>query len=157
MIEDIAARINPELWRKSGKVFYSGRTAFSAAPASVYVLGDNPGGHPVALADETVECHTDFVLSDAPAEWSAYCDECWRGRPRGTRPLQRRVQHLLSRLDLDPRRVPASNLIFVRSRRRANLEAVDALAAKCWRVHEAVLGMLRPQAVICFGKKTGEL
>jgi hypothetical protein len=157
MIEDIAARIHPSLRYKSGKVFYSGRAAFSAAPASVYLLGYNPGGHPVKQAAETVGSHTEFVLSRAPSEWSAYRDELWRlGRQPGRGPLQRRVQHLLTGLGLDPRRVPSSNLIFEGSPRQADLAEADHLANVCWPVHEAVLAMLRPKALVCRGRPTGE-
>ena len=158
MIEDIAVRIDPRLRETSGKVFYSGRTAFSGT-ACVYVLGFNPGGDPIVKASDTIDAHTDFVLSDTPAEWSAYCDERWRlGRWPGDAPLQRRVQHLLFGLDLDPRRVPASNLIFTRSRRSADLgvDDIDGLIEMCWPVHEAVLALLRPKALICFGVDTGK-
>ena len=156
MIENIAAHIDPRLREISGKVFYSGRTAFSGA-APVYVLGGNPGGDPVVKAAATVGAHTDFVLSDTSAEWSAYCDESWHGRPVGDAQLQRRLRHLLSGLDLDPRHVPASNLVFTRSRRVADLGAdTDALIEMCWPVHDAVLAMLRPRALICFGVDTGE-
>ena len=156
MIESIAARIDPRLRKVSGKVFYSGRVAFSGT-ASVYVLGGNPGGDPGVKAAETVGAHTEVVLADAPAEWSAYCDESWGGRRIGDAPLQRRLQHLLSSLDLDPRRVPASNLVFTRSRRSADLRVdIDTLIEMCWPVHQAVLATLRPKALICFGVGIGE-
>ena len=156
MIESIADRINRRLWRISGKVFYSGRAAFSGT-ASVYVLGFNPGGDPVAQATETVGAHTDWVLSNPRSEWSAYCDESWGGRRPGDHPLQRGVRHLLSRLNLDLRRVPASNLVFTRSELSADLTGgIDSLIELCWPVHEAVLQMLRPKALICFGVDTGK-
>jgi hypothetical protein len=158
MIESIAAHIDRELWKESGKVFYSGRGAFSG-PACVYVLGFNPGGDPASRTDETVGGHTERVLFQAPADWSAYYDEVWKERAKraGEAPLQRRMRHLLSGLSLDPRRVPASNLIFTRSRRSARLGNTDKLIERCWPVHEAVLAMLRPKALICFGIETGEL
>jgi hypothetical protein len=155
MIETIADRIHPSVQEVSGKVFYSGRAAFSA-PAPVYVLGANPGGDPVRQATETVRAHTAFVLS-APCEWSAYCDESWRGRPKGGDRRQRRVRHLLSGLGLDPRRIPASNLVFTRSSRSADLrDDHDKLIEMCWPVHQAVLEKLSPKALICFGLDTGE-
>jgi hypothetical protein len=156
MIEDIAKRIDPELRKMSGKVFYSGRAAFSGT-ARVYVLGDNPGGDPVRKAADTVDADIESVLSRKPAEWSAFCDESWGGRPAGAHRLQRGVRHLLTGLDLDPRRVPGSYLIFVRSRQSADLGAdTDALIERCWPVHQAVLATLRPKALICLGRKTGK-
>jgi hypothetical protein len=156
MIEQITECIDPELRKMSGKVFYSGRTAFSGA-ARVYVLGNNPGGDPVEKVAATVGADIDSVLSRKPAEWSAYCDESWGGRPAGDHPLQRRLRHLLSGLELDPRHVPASNLMFVRSRRSADLRAdADALIEKCWPMHEAVLATLRPEALICLSVDTGK-
>lgn len=156
MIEAIAARIPRELFPISGKVFYSGRAAFSS-PRPVYLLGFNPGGAPQTHVSETVESHTNFVLSTAPEEWSAYSDESWKGKSTGTAPLQVRVRHLLNRLGLDVRHVPGSNLIFTRSARSAHLGLDRAsLIDLCWPVHDAVLAALRPKAVICLGKSTGE-
>jgi hypothetical protein len=159
MIERIAARIDPRLWKISGKVFYSGRNAFSG-PASIYVLGFNPGGDPASRTEETVGGHTERVLFQAPADWSAYYDEVWKERAKraGEAPLQRRMRHLLSGLRLDPRCVPASNLIFTRSRRSGGLPRVDldTLIKMCWPVHQEVLDTLCPKALICFGIETGK-
>jgi hypothetical protein len=156
MIEDIAARIDPKLWKESGKVFYSGRAAFSGR-ASVYVMGFNPGDNPKDPVTETVRDHTRHVLS-SPEKWSAYCDEKWkRSQCAGDARLQRQVRHLLCGLGLDPRCVPASNLIFVRSLEAKDLGKKEKqLVEMCWPVHQAVLDKLCPIALICFGFKTGE-
>ena len=45
MIEHFADKIDAELKCESGRVFYSGRAAFSS-PADLYLLGYNPGGDP---------------------------------------------------------------------------------------------------------------
>lgn len=113
MIQAIAARIDSKFRFVSGKVFYSGRAAY-ARSAEIYVLGFNPGGDPETYAAETVKSHTDFVLGHAPEDWSAYCDESWKDRLAGQAPLQRRLQHLLAKLGLNPRAVASSNLIFTR-------------------------------------------
>jgi len=157
MIETFVDLIPPELRQTSGSVFYGGRSAFSG-PASVYILGRNPGGDPVARPDETVARHTDFVLSTAPEDWSAKGDEAWTGRPVGEAQLQLGVQHLLAALSLDPRRVPASNLFFARSRQSADFGAAEqnALIDLCWPFHEAVIQRLAPRAIICLGVDTGE-
>jgi len=158
MIEAFADLIPPEIRQTSGSVFYGGRSAF-AGSAPVYILGKNPGGDPDARPDETVARHTDFVLCAAPDDWSAYCDEAWTGRPVGGAQLQRGVQHLLAALALDPRRVPASNLFFARSRESADFGPTEqgALIDLCWPFHQAVLQHLRPRAIICLGVDTGKI
>lgn len=153
MISKIAKKVPLKLRSVSGSVFYTGRAAY-AGKAQVYILGANPGGDPDEQSSETIQGHTDFVLNQAPDLWSAYCDECWTGRPVGQAPLQRRVQHLLSKLGLDTRQVPASNVVFSRSRRIEHLAGdYHQLAELCWPVHDAVLNNLQPKAVICFGEK----
>lgn len=155
MLEILAAQIDRQLLPVSGAVFYSGRAAFRI-PAPLYVLGYNPGGSPTDMASATISSHTRFVL-DAPDEWSAYCDESWNGRQVGQSPLQKRLQHLLQGLGLDPRRTPASNLIFARSSRAASLSTdTKNLIDMCWPVHEAVLDTLRPKAIVCFGVGTAQ-
>lgn len=47
-----AALVDPDLYDRSGKVFYSGRAAFGA-PSALYLLGLNPGGSPVQ-AEQTI-------------------------------------------------------------------------------------------------------
>ncbi|MEO1678264.1 MAG: hypothetical protein AAFU80_08905 [Pseudomonadota bacterium] len=151
MIEQIAAHVPESLHTVSGSVFYSGRAAF-AEQADVYILGANPGGDPDTQSNETVQNHTDFVLRYAPDLWSAYCDESWAGKPLGQAPLQRRIQFMVSRLGLNPRLVPASNLVFSRSRRLQHIEGdYSQLADLCWPVHAAVLKLLNPRAIVCLG------
>jgi hypothetical protein len=155
MIDKIA-ELPDELLRRSGSVFYSGRAAFSGQ-APIYLLGTNPGGDREKQAAETVAAHIKAVLSDKPEVWSEYCDESWGGQRVGGAKLQQQVRYLLSGLGLDPRRVPASNLVFVRSRQADGLGAeLPRLIEQCWPVHKAALEMLRPKAVICFGIGTGE-
>ncbi|MFN7882521.1 MAG: uracil-DNA glycosylase family protein [bacterium] len=151
MIEQFSTLVPEVLRNVSGSVFYSGRAAF-AGSSKVYVLGANPGGDPIRQREETVQSHMDFAMKAAPELWSAYCDESWTGRPVGRAALQCRVQHLLSRLGLDPRLVPASNLVFSRSRRLENLDGdYGKLADLCWPFHAAVIKSLRPKGIICFG------
>ena len=115
MIDRFSASIPPSIRSTSGKVFYSGRTAFSS-PSKLYILGLNPGGSPQEKVSETVESDTQRVLNGS-ADWSAYQDEEWEGKPPGTHGMQPRVRCLLRQLNLDPQKVPASNLIFVRDRK----------------------------------------
>lgn len=155
MIEKFAERIPSELFTRSGKVFYSGRAAF-AEPSALYVLGVNPGGDPSNFEAETVGNHTEAVLSLHPDNWSAYRDESWEGAAPGTYGMAPRVRHLFQALGFDAGYVPASNLVFARSRREGELKTkLSTLADLCWPFHAFVIERLRPKAVLCFGKTTG--
>ena len=155
MIEDFAKLVPTALQDKSGKVFYSGRLAFEK-PSEVYLLGVNPGGSPEELQSETVASHSEKVLHELPSDWSAYRDESWRGKPPGFRGMQPRVLHLLQRLELSPGQVPASNLVFVRSRREQQLGGdFKELATQCWPFHQYVIDTLQIRVVVCFGQSAG--
>ena len=149
MIEELAKAIPRSLRQRSGMVFYSGRQAFRGR-APLYVLGLNPGGDPHHYQrDETVEWHTRQVLRKYPNEWSAYVDESWGGADPGCSVMQRRVQHLLRTVGLSPARVPASNLVFVRSSKESDLGGeLRNLAELCWPFHEQVIELLKPPVIV---------
>lgn len=70
--------------------------------------------------------------------------------------MQPRVLHMMSALGLDPRRVPASNVVFVRSAREADLERdKSVLLASCWPVHRAVIEGLGVRTILCMGGTAG--
>jgi len=155
-IEQFAALIPPSLGQESGKVFYSGRAAF-AKPADLYILGANPGGDPVNYPIETVGHHTRQVLEELPENWSAYRDEIWEGAPPGTWGMAPRVLHLFRQLGVQPDLVPASNLIFVRSRREEHIKQRQVMLAEmCWPFHARVIEVLRPKVVLCLGNTAGK-
>ena len=155
-IERFAALIPEALAVESGKVFYSGRAAFSKE-SPLYVLGVNPGGDPKNYPTETVENHTRHVLTELPDDWSAYRDELWEGAPPGTHGMAPRVLHLFRQLKLQPGLVPASNLYFLRSRREVDTKGRQAeLADLCWPFHALVVEKLRPRAILCLGRTAGE-
>ncbi len=160
MIKRFASKIDPKIARRSGKVFYSGRDAYKKAN-DLYLIGFNPGGSPAEHSQETVQSHTIDVLNKFSARWSAYCDEGWptdspNPNPPGTYGMQPRVLHMLRRLGRDPRTTPSSNLIFVRSRRGADLDERQKLEDICWPFHQEVIRVLRPRVIVCFGKKSGK-
>lgn len=155
MIERLIDLVPKAMRMRSGTVFYSGRAAY-AASVPLYLLGLNPGGDPVAQATETIGASLEEARKRREDHWSAYADECWRGRPAGTATMQPRVLHLLKSVGLDPRRVPASNVVFVRSARESALAAEkSALLAACWPLHEEVLRALRVRVVACMGGTAG--
>jgi hypothetical protein len=139
---------------RSGSLFYSGRAAF-AAPSRLYIVGLNPGGDPVAQAAETIGAHRQR-FRDGQAWWSEYADESWRGAKPGEGGMQPRVLHMIARLGLDARAVPASNVVFIRSSAEATLNSEKSeMLRACWPVHHAVIEALRVQVVLCFGGTAG--
>jgi hypothetical protein len=154
-IEEFASLIPAEQLDRSGKVFYSGRDAF-ARPSPLYLLGLNPGGCPLRSAHDTVGAHTEEVLHNLPSNWSAYRDESWEGKNPGTLGMAPRILHMFRKLRFNPGEVPASNLIFVRSRREAQISRELAqLSDSCWPFHARVMELLQPKVVLCLGKTTG--
>lgn len=96
-----------------------------------------------------------MILDMANPDWSAYRDEVWEGMAPGTYGMAPRILHLFGRLGLSPGNVPASNLVFVRSRNEATMGAatMQILANQCWPFHAAVIKEeLKPSAVLCLGK-----
>lgn len=146
--------VDRRIRHRSGSVLYSGRAAFSR-PSSLYILGLNPGGSPVDHTDETIQRDITSYAS-AKEVWSRYADDSWRGRLPGTYGMQPRVLHLLSSLGLDPRMVPASNIVFVRTANEAALGAEkQSLLSICWPVHHAVIHHLGVTTLLCFGGTAG--
>ena len=155
MIEQFAEHIPPELKDKSGAVFYSGRDAFTGS-RDVYVLGLNPGGNPVERPDETIGWHTDVVLHNKPDRWSEYTCESWLARGRYYKPgeggIQPSVIELIQKLGYDPREVPASNVVFTRSKDEVSLQEKDLIANACWQFHREVIAHLEPKLILCMGR-----
>ena len=153
-IEAFAEKIPAQLLSQSGRVFYSGRRAFSAS-SDLYVLGINPGGDPAA--HDTVDSHTQCVLTTFADDWSAYKDESWKGAAKGTYGMAPRVRHLFAELRVNPGSVPCSNLIFKRSLREADIrKELPTLADLCWPFHAYAIETLETKVVLCFGKTVGK-
>ena len=94
--------------------------------------------------------------SSYPDSSSAYSDESWQGKSPGTHGMQPRILHMLRKLGLDPRQVPASNVIFVRSNTEATLaREKSALLPLCWKVHQAVIDTLAVDTVLCLRGTAG--
>lgn len=128
----------------SGGILYS--AAATIRPYPLYLLGLNPGGSPERVTN-TLRASIDDLNSKTT---NSYLDESWAGSPIGEARLQRRVRWLLEALGHEPRDVPASNLLFVRSR---NAKGVDfeRIANICWPVHERILQIVRPKLILVFG------
>lgn len=157
MVEKFIEKIPNHLKNKSGSIFYSGFNAFTGEK-DLYILGLNPGGCPDEHADNTVEANIRHFLENEAKDWSAYRDESWEGAPAGTWRMQPRVLHLTEKLRLNPGEVPSSNVIFVRSKREINISnEINQLLQDCWPFHQKVIEVLKPKAILCFGKTAGNL
>jgi len=148
MLEQLYDLIPKHYLEKSGSVFYSGRDAFTGQK-DVYLLGLNPGGDPKDPNEHIIKNHALSVMNDKPNDWSEYRDESWQGHPPGSYRMQPRVLHLLKQLNLSPGQVPASNLVFFRSKGAKNVNRNHV--NECWSFHECVINELKPKAIICFG------
>lgn len=134
---------------ESGTLFYS--SCATLVPGRYYFLGLNPGG-----ADIKTKTIGQSLRDLSHLTANAYLDENWGSDSRafgvGRHPLQKNFKALFDALGEDPRAVCASNLIFSRSigekgsggRERAEL---------CWPVHQAVLAIVQPLAIITFGRQ----
>lgn len=151
--------VDATLLNRSGKVFYSGRAAFSQ-PSRLYILGLNPGGCPERQHDETIARSSAEVADIFPEQWSAYQDECW-GKPAGEHGMQPRVLCLFKEIFKEigklPGLIPASNVVFVRTKSEADLasEKVKLLNA-CWKFHQLVIDELGVDTIVCFGQTAGQ-
>jgi hypothetical protein len=134
---------------KSGGVFYS--DASSIRPSPIYLLGLNPGGAPEHQPNATVRASLEAFPSK---KINDYLDDDWASRDKswgkGQAPLQKRVTWLLEQLKQNPRSVPSSNLIFIRSDNSSHL-AYHELADLCWKLHDRVLNIVSPKLLLVFG------
>ena len=156
MLERLLGLVPASLHGRSGSVLYSGRRAFGE-PSRVYLLGLNPGGSSEHQANQTIGRHMEEALHRLEPDWSEYRDGVWEGRPPGTHGMQPQVLHMLRGLGLAPGRVPASNVVFVRSRAEADLrDEKPSLLRACWPMHQAVIEGLAVRLVLCFGGTAGD-
>jgi hypothetical protein len=129
----------------SGEVLYSSVRTLRRGP--VYLLGLNPGGSPMRVP-VTVRRR----LRELPRhDWNNYTVG-WGGRPAGAHPLQRGIRFVAESLGLDLADICASNLIFTRSPDERSCGYPGAARA-CWPLHEAILGIVRPQMIVTFGRQ----
>jgi pimeloyl-ACP methyl ester carboxylesterase len=63
---------------------------------------------------------------------------------------------MLCRLNLNPRHVPSSNVVFVRSTRESTLSGTfTEIAGKSWEFHRTIIDQLGTRVVLCFGRSAG--
>ena len=166
-IEEFISVIPEHLLNVSGVVPYSGREAFIKPQAPVYFLSLNPGGKPRGTPDgeETYQGSVHETIGESikrawgpgtPPLMSNYLDISWSGHAPGTKPFQRRMRHLFEGLGFNLRLIPASNLIFPRSRRKATLEIdFHKTVEECWPFHQTVIDRLGIKTIIAAGSDVG--
>lgn len=141
-LDAFAKLIPEEMLRAPGHAFFTGPNGFSG-DRPLYLLGLNPGGqHP-----ETVRQQYRDVREGRP-DYSAFRVHTWKDESR----IDRNVLHLLRRLAMDAGEVPASCVVFARTRSEAELRnEFQRLASLCWPFHRAVIDTLGVKVVVCFG------
>ena len=147
-VEEFAALVPESLRDEPGRVFYSGWRAFESEN-NLYVLGLNSSGDPGSVAD-SVQSNIDRVLRGELENWSRY--------EEGNNPFHHGMLHLFKNIGRDPKTVPASNLVFLRSQSAKSLgrAQLKRLATCCWCFHRAVIEKLNIRVVVCLGTKAGK-
>ena len=82
-IEELIQHVPAHLRHESGKVFYSGRSAFESPDLPIYLLSLNPGESPDDHPDRSIQRNIDNILSVYDADWSAYQDDPREGTDFG--------------------------------------------------------------------------
>jgi len=141
-LDRFATLIPDQLLDVSGHAFFTGQDGFSGQ-RTLYLLGLNPGGeHPETVRQQYHDARA------GRSDYSAFRVHTWKAESR----IDRNVLHLLSNLSLDPGSVPASCVVFARTRTESELRSeFQRLASLCWPFHRAVIDTLGVRVVVCFG------
>ena len=140
--EEIAKLVPADLMKCSGEVFYSGRAAFTR-PSLVYPVGDKPGFGTQFRQPQQAEAENSGrehrVRENKAGVLLTVLRQVGGSRARL---MQKGVQHLFENTDLVADATPASNCIFVRTRRANKLRNRRGLEELCWPFHKAVIERL---------------
>lgn len=151
-LDSAAAILNSAgLLDRSGGVLLSSEAALARAP--IYFLGMNPGGteeegivYPTLL-DNLVAARLGASAWDDPEPWGSGK----RSSPAGLAPMQKRFKSIAAFLKLDYRKIPASNLVFTRSRDVASHNNFEADRDLCRPVHELFLEEVQAEKLWIMG------
>ena len=139
-------------------MFNSGRQTFES-PSDLYILGANPGGRPTVTKDKyTVRNNVEDVLHHWSEDYSRHQRPKMghRFKKPGRHPMQRGLLHLFGRVDRHPEEVPASEVVFLRSKDLTELSGdFISYAELCWPFHQAVIDTLDVRVIVCLGQKAG--
>jgi hypothetical protein len=135
-----------QILNESGTILYS--SCATLRPGKYYFLGLNPGE-----ADADSDTIGKSLGKLCTRTVNAYLDEDWSGARKygiGGHRLQKNFKCLFEALGEDPRAVCGTNLIFKGSADARGAEYPE-MAKLCWPVHEAILRVVQPRAIITFG------
>jgi hypothetical protein len=151
VVQQAEASLGPIL-NELGTILYS--SCATLKRGKYYFLGLNPGGG----SEGTIRQSLDELALGKPTE-NAYLDQDWsspkRTYARGEYPYQQDFKCLFKGLGEEPRDVCATNLIFKGSA-DARGAGYPKLAKPCWPVHEAIIRIVQPEAIITFGVQAFE-
>jgi hypothetical protein len=158
LISELLASIPASLREESGTAFETGIEAWRGT-RPLYLLGYNPGGK---AGPDTIYGNAVDLFTKLEPNWSNYLHGRWPKNDKGDyygpgeARMQVRVAHLLDKVSkLVDGPVPASNIIYSRSRRAGHLAAADARRWRedCWLFHAEMIRRLDVRVVVCFGGK----
>ena len=158
MIDDFIKLIPESLRDKPGSVFFSSRHSFSSK-SDLYILGANPGGEPPHSPKfkDTIQGNITRYLHEVDEYYAPYRDEPWGRHKPGKHAIQRGVLHLIDRVGKCPSQVPASEVVFLKSKNLKKLRGnFNEIAKVCWPFHEAVIEALEVNVIACLGKDAGQ-
>jgi hypothetical protein len=149
--------LTPGDQEENGCTLYSGLDTL--CKGDFYFLGLNP-----AVDKSNVRINR-IQYREGP--WSAYLDQCWRCAQAGERlcehynntgsllspkPHQKRVVRLMAKLGAEPRKVMATNCIFLESTDAKSLDSrTQELWERHWPIHQSLLDLIRPKIIVCLG------
>jgi hypothetical protein len=110
-------------------------------------MGLNPGGSAGASLRQSIAA--------SRRGNNAYLDEEWekdgRTLEKGEAVLQRRIQRIAELVGVDLREIPASNLVFTRSKRLGEHMDFGEALRRCLPAHEMFIRVIQPKLVFTFG------
>lgn len=152
LLDEMLGLVPEHLHNLSGSILYSGYETL-LRPSPIYLMAINPGGDPTQITTSIAD-HTRNMVLNQPGNYSAYINESWKGRPLGEEHVQRRTRRLLNGLGLDPRNVPATNLVFQRTPGAGDIP--PERFAECWPFHRAMIEKVGARVIVCLGAPVAE-
>ena len=145
-IKEIAKLIPDSLMDRPGRAFYSGRRAFESS-SHLYILAANSAKDLEEVRDTVRDNFLNLLELSEMENWSRY--------EVGKTNFHCRMLELFEALGLNPKAVPASNVVFQRSSRIDKIPPAcwNKLAKKCWPFHRSVIEQLGVRVILCMGQK----
>ena len=134
---------------KSGAILYSSYHTLKSG--KLYILGSNPGGDPKEQRENTIRRDLEDIKK-LDENYSEYLEKWGKYEP-GQAPLQKSIRYIVENIfGLDVRKVCASNLIFLRSKRENDIDNWRQKANEYWPIHKFIITeIVKPQVIISFG------